>query len=545
MRQQQAKKQDILDDSDDSDLDLMGDRNNSNSSSKTRDSGKRLVRNGDVAGKQPLSSAAKAAPIDLLSSSPDSARLGSERKAAPASTSSGSTAAAAAAATAKRIQSIGCSSSDDDDDDSDTEDPARSSARSRPPLPANLPPDIASSLRQAQQAKAKLASADAYHADDVHVTVKETVYVPTARPVAAAKPPSALLLGASAGKTLRVTCRCLYMVIGGTRTGTPKEKQTSTLVVREKETLSCLRERFCEVHGLPVGSAKIVMNFDGLPLDVTKTPAFYEMGDEDLVDVSASATALLAPSGGTASVGYSKTPGLPGVPGKRLLLNCRVRTKSAANKKTEMVEKLMALYENNPLGTIAKRLCGDLGATRVVMTFDGCVLDTEKSPRFYEMEDEDMIDVTAEKEEDPDPQPDGNSNSTITLVVQQRRGRTKTNTRLVLSAGDALSKLMEEFKRLQPAVRKSSGTTRRSTRATANNSTDHLFLFRGQKLDPSKTPGDYEMEEGDEIDVIESVAKKAALPKQTRASKRASAMASSFGDSGGSNNNKKPRYATI
>jgi len=37
------------------------------------------------------------------------------------------------------------------------------------------------------------------------------------------------------------------------------------------------------------------------------------------------------------------------------------------------------------------------------MRFDGCVLDADKTPKFYDMEDEDMIEVSIEKQQEEHP----------------------------------------------------------------------------------------------------------------------------------------------
>jgi hypothetical protein len=236
------------------------------------------------------------------------------------------------------------------------------------------------------------------------------------------------------GRALTFTCRCGHVVIGGTKEATGKDKQSTVLSVREQEPLSSLAEKFCRAHSLPHESAKVIMTFDGRTLDANKTPAFYEMEDEDLIDVSASAqhrltaaeqkqaARVIAPS--TLS-SFARTPTKPpvGSLGKSMRFSCRTKITVASapapkkrgrppkqkppppSSKTDMVTKTVGLRQNECLGVLAKRLCSVLGnlpltTTGVVMRFDGCVLDSDKTPKFYDMEDEDMIEVSIEKQEE-------------------------------------------------------------------------------------------------------------------------------------------------
>jgi len=107
--------------------------------------------------------------------------------------------------------------------------------------------------------------------------------------------------------------------------------------------------------------------------------------------------------------------------GKTLRFSCRIQIRTIVDSpapkrgrrckfeqqpqqsKAEQMTKTVKLRENENFEVLAKRLreiLGDLplATTKVVMRFDGCVLDEKKSPKNYEMEDEDMIEVSIEKE---------------------------------------------------------------------------------------------------------------------------------------------------
>lgn len=417
------KRDDILDDSDtdDSDLEIScsivgeskrkGKEESSNDSKRFNPKDTVVVscRSGGLANKRPHKSAGNTTAIELLSSgesSPDSSPVASKMKVI---LDKATTVAAGRPTSSSAAATVYCLSSDDDSDAEGASPPNRA---------VNLPPALAAQLEQAQQAKARLEKAQEYHAHDVHVAVQEPVAVPTTQTRAIRSTPRSSAnnnrcpSGTGMGKILNFTCRCGHIIINGIKEALAKDKQSTVLIVRENEPLSALVERFCRAQSLPHENAKVSMVFDGRKLDTTKTPAFYEMEDEDLIDVSASSTRRL-------------TGQKSGSLGKSLRFSCRTQIKVVSNSsvpnqigrrpkrqkqqpqqpsKSEMVTKTVVICENQHLGIIAKRLCAALGdlplaTTKVVMRFDGRVLDTEKMPTFYEMEDEDMVEVTIEKQE--------------------------------------------------------------------------------------------------------------------------------------------------
>ena len=604
LRQKAKRDHDLLGDSSDEDSDLelfgLGASNIQSKGNEERniDSKKNIQlptdnTNGRSNNKTPPRSAVNTKAIELLSSgdsSPDSISLPSKTTGTPATATTAATrqpfssskatphiprVSRAAAATTK-TQVMSCLSSDDD---SDVED-----LTSMPPRrPANLPPALAASLLKIQQAKARLEQAQEYHAHDIHVAVQETVYVPTAPLVHKPAPSHANpMTKLDMGVVLEFTCRCGHVVINGIKEPTAKEKQSTVLTVREKEPLSSLVDKFCRAHSLPRQAATITMTFDGRKLDITKTPVFYEMEHEDLIDVSASAprrsTAAelqqrtARPFANSASTKPTTLLGPPrsGSLGRLLQFSCRTQIKVAANppspnkgarrpkrqkqqqepppSKPKMITKTVGLCENDRLGVLAKRLCAMLGGlplstTKVVMRFDGCVLDQEKSPTYYEMEDEDMIEVSIEKQEQqtngstpPAPTPAplqhqhrppvGNDTRILLTLVPQRGERERTIS-LRPEIREPLSTLINDYKdKLIERIDKSAtiGNRSRSNRNKCNN--ELVFQFRGEVLDLTKTPGDYKMRSLDRIDVFEAtskgVAPVAAGSRATRASSRKS-----------------------
>jgi len=177
------------------------------------------------------------------------------------------------------------------DDDSDEEDLMGK------PLPKNLPADALAAIRRSQQAKAHLAQAQLYTAQDLHVAVQETVGIvpPITRGTTIADNTShrgkvtSILSTTTAiplGNRLRFTCRCGHLMIKGQKIPTKKDSIDLNLTMRENERIAVLVEKFCKAHNLP-NSAKVAMTFDGHRLDTKKTPKEYKMEDEDLIDVMA------------------------------------------------------------------------------------------------------------------------------------------------------------------------------------------------------------------------------------------------------------------
>eukprot|EP00535_Pseudo-nitzschia_heimii_P003525 CAMPEP_0197186846 /NCGR_PEP_ID=MMETSP1423-20130617/14681_1 /TAXON_ID=476441 /ORGANISM="Pseudo-nitzschia heimii, Strain UNC1101" /LENGTH=294 /DNA_ID=CAMNT_0042638263 /DNA_START=18 /DNA_END=902 /DNA_ORIENTATION=+ len=292
------------------------------------------------------------------------------------------------------------------------------------------------------------------------------------------------------------------------------------------------------------------MTFDGNKLEMSKTPAFYEMEDEDLIDVSVSLPRRLTvaekqqKSLPKASVGTTLVGQKKGSLGKSLRFSCRTQIKVISktaiiqksrgkrigkqqqqqqqSSKPQMVTKTLNLFENERLGVLAKRLCAILGdlppaTTKVFMRFDGILLDMEKSPKSYEMEDEDMIEVSIEKEEqqtDNILQKDCSSvgdDETIILSLLQMKGTTSQATSFEMKKEEPLSKLMENYKDTHFGRSNKAGanhpttkpTLRRSKRNKAKNDNTQLtFRFRGAILDLTKTPGDYKMVSLDQINVF-------------------------------------------
>ena len=199
----------------------------------------------------------------------------------------------------------------------------------------------------------------------------------------------------------------------------------------------------------------------------------------------------------TASPSLSKTAKPPANLGKPIILKCRTQlTKNGKKQRAE--DKTLAIREREPLQALLDKFRKAHGlpiSARVTMTFDGEKLDTTKTPVSYEMEDGDLIDVTAEY-------------NIIVMPLQTRTANTSNTTaslgpKLVLKLRRKVGKLLEEksISHGQQETFESMVEKYKQVAKVASHETIS-FQFDGESLDLHKTPATYDMESGELIDVI-------------------------------------------
>jgi Ubiquitin-2 like Rad60 SUMO-like len=146
------------------------------------------------------------------------------------------------------------------------------------------------------------------------------------------------------------------------------------LTIGTQQALQGLVEQYALIHNIPSPS-QIALHFDGDRLNLQKTPAFYEMDGEDLIDVQVVEAAAPAPRPkGPAVVLILRRADAPkATPETRLRLG-----------KQQALQGLVEQYaQMHGIGTWSK----------ISLYFDGDRLNLEKTPLFYEMDEEDLIDV--------------------------------------------------------------------------------------------------------------------------------------------------------
>lgn len=119
----------------------------------------------------------------------------------------------------------------------------------------------------------------------------------------------------------------------------------------------------------------MLISFDGKQMDPTKNPDFYDLEDEDLIDVVVETLAIHAPVN----------------LGQYIQLNMRTRQANGfitndimSIREQETLQKLLEKYKKQ------KKLSA---ATSVHLSFDGAALNLTKTPKFYDMETDDIIEV--------------------------------------------------------------------------------------------------------------------------------------------------------
>jgi len=127
------------------------------------------------------------------------------------------------------------------------------------------------------------------------------------------------------------------------------------------------------------------------------------MEDEDLIDCKAQASYLLPTPNPTVQMLPAKAKCNLG---KALVFTCRSKIKVTGkvqpNKPPAALNSNLTLRENEALSALLEKLGKahqfDMAATKFTMFFDGDKLDLEKTPKQYEMENEDLIDFLVEVE---------------------------------------------------------------------------------------------------------------------------------------------------
>lgn len=234
-------------------------------------------------------------------------------------------------------------------------------------------------LQRSQAATRLLKQAQHYHAEDFKVQVQSPPrFVPPVRPTVQAKKlvvPAVVTEGSDLGKRLRLTCRTRLEING-------KKDSTTEHVyeIRENECLSLLLDKISAAQSIP-SSARVALSFDGITLSANRTPASYEIEDEDLVDVTAKIFALQQTSMNMTVASSSRT-----CPKLDLTLRTKVGRKVQESSlrigKNETFQQLLQAYKTQ---CNVQRRC--------IFSFDGETLDMLRTPAHYDMETGDLIDV--------------------------------------------------------------------------------------------------------------------------------------------------------
>jgi hypothetical protein len=232
-----------------------------------------------------------------------------------------------------------------------------------------LPKEACSRIHQARQASYHLRQAQNYHAEDVWIP--ESKPVPPVVTVDEPSPALAPTTTQNLGPTLRVTLRTTR-VVNGRRSNS---NTTDIMTIRRLEPFQRLSERYQTKHSISPSESTVQFSFDGQTMDLTKTPATYDIEDEDLIDVVVQILAIQAP--------VNLGPHIQLVVRARQA-NGSITSDTMSIREQEPLQKLVEKYKNH------KKLSA---SAKVHFQFDGTSLNFTKTPKFYDMETDDIIEV--------------------------------------------------------------------------------------------------------------------------------------------------------
>jgi hypothetical protein len=163
-----------------------------------------------------------------------------------------------------------------------------------------------------------------------------------------------------------------------------------TMTIRQREPFQALLERYRVEKGV-AASTRVKFSFDGENIQCHTTPAAFDMEDGDLVDVLVEGSlGLVSASAAVTSSASKNKVNL----GRTLTLVLRTQERGSNNAVTQDV---LTIREQEPLENLVEKYkkSKNLNASaRVRFEFDGEALDLKKTPKAYDMENEEIIDVT-------------------------------------------------------------------------------------------------------------------------------------------------------
>jgi len=368
-------------------------------------------------------------------------------------------------------------------------------------------------LEEAKRVRAALLQSQRYHAEDVNLPSLPSQVVPKK-----ASPPAVLDLSSNNGdyeSTTRVSSSTTRAVVNTTTTpavsyngpiitiylryrddSSNKESKVS-LKIKMDQPLQHLVDQFQQHH-----YGKITqMKFDGQNLNLTKTPSFYDMDDEDLVDVVVIANshgipfaAAAAAATTTAAATTAVVSSAPVLPPRREEQVIHVRGGAAAGTRNETYE----MKKSDPLTKVVNAYCKQNQLSTVTLEYNGRKLDTTKSCAQLDIPNNAYLDAIVA------------SGPSINLIFRVN-GKSNETERISIRMKEAFQPAMETF-----AQRRNVGLSQCQ------------FVFDGETLRPSTTPEHLDLE-GDEIidvKVTESAPAPPIRATTTQSTARAAASAS-------------------
>jgi len=342
-------------------------------------------------------------------------------------------------------------------------------------------------LEAAKRARAALLQSQGYHAEDVNLpSLPSQVVVPT---VASRASPAVLdlcsndyehtSLSTSASRTV-TTPTVSYS--GPTITIYLRYKDTSnkeskvSFKIKMDQPLQYLIDQFQR--------GKITkMVFDGQNLNFTKTPSFYDMDDEDLVDV------IVVPNNNMSSTAAAKAP-----PAReeKVVIHVRGAAGSSRNETYEM-------KKSDPLKKMVDDYCRKNRLSTVTLEYGGRKLDVLKSCSQLNIANNAYLDAIVA------------GGPSINLIFRVN-GKSNETERIAVRLKESFQPVFETF----------------AQRRNVSSVSQCKFVFDGETLRPSTTPEHLDLEGDEIIDVMVTEAARpahAAVSAAIQSTARAAATA--------------------
>jgi Ubiquitin-2 like Rad60 SUMO-like len=158
----------------------------------------------------------------------------------------------------------------------------------------------------------------------------------------------------------------------------PEEEDRWTMGTQQP--LQVLVEQYAQRHHIPSPS-QISLHFDGDALHLQKTPAFYDMDADDLIDVQ-----VAKPPAAPVAARRPKGPSIV------LILR-----RADPQKPSQPQETRLPIGKQQALQVLVQQYAqmhGICAISKISLYFDGDRLNLQTTPAQYDMDEEDLIDVT-------------------------------------------------------------------------------------------------------------------------------------------------------
>ncbi|CAJ1963892.1 unnamed protein product [Cylindrotheca closterium] len=229
-------------------------------------------------------------------------------------------------------------------------------------------------LQRSRLARLQLRQAQLYHAEDVDV---DTTELEAVLPFTVSKASRTQELDKQAveniGENMQIAC-IIKREINGKGQNIIKRQ----FLIKQNEPVQKLVSKILEADSLPA-SSRVKVVFHGVILEKHRTPASYNMVDEDQVDVEIAANIVPRLNSSRTKSDYGPS------------LNLKLRRR--VGKNVQEIE--MRIGSRQPLQQIIDlyREQQNLENQNVSLHFDGEKLDLSKTPLAYDMESGELVDV--------------------------------------------------------------------------------------------------------------------------------------------------------